>query len=106
MNDLIRPAFYDAYHEIVPLERKHGALVKSDVVGPICESGDWLARQIVLPELHRGDLLAFSHAGAYAMSMASNYNTRPRAAEVMLRGGQWQVVRKREPLSDLWALEI
>ncbi len=108
MNDLIRPTLYQAFHGVSAI-RDHvwsGTMVSYDVVGPICESGDWLAHHVVLPCLERGDLLAFEHAGAYGMSMSSNYNTRPRAAEVMTEGTHWRVIRKREPLADLWALEF
>ncbi len=102
MNDLIRPAFYDSYHAIWPVERRSGSAYVADVVGPICETGDFLARDRSLPfEPHEGDLLAIMSAGAYGFVMASNYNTRPRVAEVMVRGSEFAVVRKREELDDL-----
>ena len=93
MNDLIRPAFYDAYHQIVPLVRKGGARIKSDVVGPICESGDFFCKDRPLPKLGEGDYLALMSAGAYGSVMASNYNTRPLAAEVLVNGTRAALVR-------------
>ena len=111
MNDFIRPAFYDSYHEIVPLTQKNGSaqghgLVPSDVVGPICESGDYLAKGRALPQTQRGDLLAVFTAGAYGFAMSSNYNNRPRAAEVLVDGDQFKIIRRRETYEDLIALEI
>jgi diaminopimelate decarboxylase len=105
MNDLIRPAFYEAYHEIVPLRRKSGALVKSDVVGPICESGDFFCQDRPLPKVAEGDYLAVMSAGAYSFAMASNYNTRCLAAEVMVKGKQNALVRARQPLANIWSGE-
>ncbi len=105
MNDLIRPAFYDSYHEIVPVSRKGGATVSSDVVGPICESGDTFAKDRPLPKVGEGDLLAFMSAGAYGSVMGSTYNSRPLAAEVLVNGRKSAVVRKRQPLPDVWGLE-
>jgi diaminopimelate decarboxylase len=102
MNDLIRPAFYDAYHEIVPLERKGGARIKSDVVGPICESGDCFCHDRPLPKVGQGDYLALMSAGAYGSVMASNYNTRPLAAEVLVNGGRASLVRVRQPVEAIW----
>ncbi|HUB66403.1 MAG TPA: diaminopimelate decarboxylase [Candidatus Methylacidiphilales bacterium] len=102
MNDLIRPAFYDSYHEIVPLTQKRGGkLVPSDVVGPICESGDYFAKDRLLPPLRSGDRLALLSAGAYGFVMASNYNTRPRPAEVLVKGAHHRIVRRRETVEDL-----
>jgi diaminopimelate decarboxylase len=104
MNDLIRPALYGSFHQIWPVRRKgavHGALEKADVVGPICESGDFFAENRPLPVVDSEDLLAVMSAGAYGFVMASNYNSRPRAAEVMVNGDQYDVVRKREELKDL-----
>jgi len=103
MNDLIRPAFYESYHEIVPLKPKRGGgkLVSTDLVGPICESGDTFAKDRPLPAQKPGDRLALLSAGAYGFVMASNYNTRPRAAEVMVDGAKHRVVRKRETMADL-----
>ncbi|HEV8616465.1 MAG TPA: diaminopimelate decarboxylase [Methylomirabilota bacterium] len=107
MNDLIRPAFYDAFHGIVPVdETRAGAPVETaDVVGPICESGDFLAKDRELPRAEEGDLLAVMSAGAYGFVMASNYNTRPRAAEVLVDGDRYTIVRRRETFEDLVAGE-
>ncbi|HYN54843.1 MAG TPA: diaminopimelate decarboxylase, partial [Methylotenera sp.] len=112
MNDLMRPALYDAYHDIKavqPREDQANALTKTktltyEIVGPVCESGDFLGHDRTLA-LEEGDLLAIMSAGAYGMSMASNYNTRPRAAEVMVDGDQCHLIRKRELIADLFALE-
>jgi diaminopimelate decarboxylase len=102
MNDLIRPAFYESYHEIIPLKQKRaGKLVSTDLVGPVCESGDYFAKDRPLPEQKPGDQLALLSAGAYGFVMASNYNTRPRAAEVMVQGTKHRIVRKRETVADL-----
>jgi diaminopimelate decarboxylase len=103
MNDLIRPALYDAWHEILTV-RQDGEAETYDIVGPVCETGDFLARGRRLP-LREGDLLAVMSAGAYGMSMASNYNSRPRAAEVMVDGDATYVIRSREEVSDLIARE-
>ena len=105
MNDLIRPAFYDAYHEIVPLARKGGALVSSDVVGPICESGDYFCKNRPLAKVGEGDYLALLSAGAYGFVMASNYNTRGFAAEVLVSGKKFAVTRERQPVEKVWAGE-
>jgi diaminopimelate decarboxylase len=109
MNDLIRPAFYDAYHEIVPLNQKRSArsaaLIPSDVVGPICESGDYFCKDRPLPKLNPGDHLALLSAGAYGFVMASNYNARPFPAEVLVHGNRSALVRQRQPVTDIWALE-
>ncbi|MFO1475719.1 MAG: diaminopimelate decarboxylase, partial [Verrucomicrobiota bacterium] len=105
MNDLIRPAFYEAYHEIVPLTRSRGPGVSTDVVGPICESGDYFCKDRKLPRLGQGDYLALLSAGAYGFVMASNYNTRPMAAEVLVHGRRAAVVRKRQPVESLWSGE-
>jgi diaminopimelate decarboxylase len=104
MNDLLRPALYDAWMDVQPVERRAGQLLTYDVVGPICESGDWLAqgRQLAV---EAGDLLAILGAGAYGMSMASNYNSRGRAAEVMVDGDRAYEIRRRETVEDLFALE-
>ena len=102
MNDLIRPAFYDAYHEIVPLVRKNGARILSDVVGPICESGDYFCHDRPLPKVGQDDCLALLSAGAYGSVMASNYNSRPLAAEVLVKGKQTALVRARQPVKDIW----
>jgi diaminopimelate decarboxylase len=106
MNDLIRPAFYDAYHEIVPLTRRGGGrLVSTDVVGPICESGDFFSRDRRLSRVGEGDYLAVLSAGAYGFAMASNYNTRPLAAEVLVHGRRAALVRERQALEAMWAGE-
>ena len=106
MNDLIRPTLYDAWHSVEPVNpREHDADTPAyDIVGPICESGDWLARNRRLG-LRQGDLLAIMSAGAYAFTMASQYNTRPRAAEVMVDGDQAHVIRPRETLASLFSTE-
>lgn len=104
MNDLMRPALYEAYHGIVPVKPREGAGVHYDVVGPVCESGDFLGHDREL-RVEPGDLLAVMSAGAYGMSMASNYNTRPRAAEVMVDGDRVHVIRERESVAELFALE-
>lgn len=105
MNDLIRPAFYDSFHEIVPLQKRSGAQVASDVVGPICESGDFFAKNRPLARVGEGDYLALLSAGAYGSVMSSNYNSRPRAAEILVNGRKSAVVRRREELKDIWADE-
>ncbi|MBI3879770.1 MAG: diaminopimelate decarboxylase [Verrucomicrobia bacterium] len=105
MNDLIRPAFYDSYHQIVPLTKQGGAPVSSDVVGPICESGDYFCKNRPLPKVGEGDHLALLSAGAYGFVMASNYNTRAQAAEVLVSGNKSAVVRARQELPELWAGE-
>lgn len=105
MNDLIRPAFYDAYHEIVPVTRQGGATIPSDVVGPICESGDYFCKDRPLPKVGEGDCLALLSAGAYGFVMASNYNTRSLAAEVLVNGRRSAVVRKRQAVKEIWAGE-
>ena len=101
MNDLIRPALYQSYHEIVPLRRNGAGMVVADVVGPVCESGDFLARDREVANVMPGDLMAVCTAGAYGFVAASNYNTRARAAEVLVEGDRWRVVRERETLEDL-----
>jgi diaminopimelate decarboxylase len=101
MNDLIRPAFYGAFHEIRPVRRSAAGHIRADVVGPVCESGDFLARDRELAEPQPGDLLAVMSAGAYGFTMASNYNARPRAPEIMCAGEGFAVVRRRETYADL-----
>ncbi len=106
MNDLIRPAFYDSYHEIVPLQRNGThALISSDVVGPICESGDYFAKDRPLPKVREGDHLALLSAGAYGFVMASNYNSRGMAAEILVNGNKAALVRERQPLEEIWEHE-
>ena len=105
MNDLIRPAFYDSYHEIIPLTKKGGAKISSDVVGPICESGDIFCKNRALPRVGEGDYLALLSAGAYGFVMASNYNARGFAAEVLVNGKSAAVIRERQPVEEIWASE-
>jgi diaminopimelate decarboxylase len=106
MNDLIRPALYSAHHEIIPVtQAKASATEITDVVGPVCETGDFFARERELPTVGEGDLLAILDAGAYGMVLASNYNTRPRPAEVLVTGKSAKVIRKRESVSDLLRAE-
>jgi diaminopimelate decarboxylase len=104
MTELMRPALYEAYHGIVPTLRKELPLQTYDVVGPVCESGDWLGRDRTLA-VAEGDYLAILSAGAYGFVMSSNYNTRPRPAEIMVDGDKAYVVRDREQVSDLFAGE-
>lgn len=101
MNDLVRPSFYGAYHHIQPVERRRRRTILADVVGPICESGDFLAREREMPDVRRGEYLAVMSAGAYGFSMSSNYNSRPLAAEVLVKGKDFALIRKRETYSDL-----
>ncbi len=101
MNDLQRPALYNAWHEIVPVQPREGDTTSYDVVGPVCETGDFLGKQRELT-LAGGDLLAVRSAGAYGFTMSSNYNSRPRAAEVMVDGDQLHVIRERESIDDLY----
>jgi diaminopimelate decarboxylase len=108
MNDLMRPALYDAWHDIVPVSNTKvgagGTAMSYEIVGPVCESGDFLGHDRLLA-LREGDLLAILSAGAYGMAMASNYNTRPRAAEVMVDGSEMHLIRRREEIAELFALE-
>jgi diaminopimelate decarboxylase len=109
MNDLLRPALYAAYHEIVPVVQCLNSAAKMeavDVVGPICESGDFFARDRVLPRIEENDLLAILDAGAYGMALASNYNTRPRSAEVLVRGKSVKIIRRREKVGELYSAEL
>jgi diaminopimelate decarboxylase len=101
MNDLARPALYGSYHAILPVGKTPSGKVTADVVGPICESGDFLAKDRVMPSYRSGDLLVAMSAGAYGYTMSSNYNSRPRAVEVMVSGDRYEVVRERESLSDI-----
>ena len=101
INDLIRPSFYDSYHDILPLERSHREKVVADVVGPICESGDFLAKDREVTAFKSGDLMAFMSAGAYGFCMSSNYNCRPRPPEVMTVDGSFEIIKDRETYSDL-----
>jgi diaminopimelate decarboxylase len=105
MNDLIRPALYEGHHEIAPLKENSGALVTADVVGPICESGDFFCQNREMPDFQPGDVIALLSAGAYGFVMASNYNTRPLPAEILVDGSTAKVVRKRQTLEDVIAGE-
>jgi diaminopimelate decarboxylase len=106
MNDLIRPALYQAHHEILPVKQGRGATVKVDVVGPVCESGDFFARDREMTTVKAGELVVVLDAGAYGMSESSNYNTRARAAEVLVDGADTRLIRRRETLRELMAAEI
>jgi len=102
MNDLIRPALYQSYHEIVPVREPAGsARARVDVVGPVCESGDFFAQDRELPEMKEGDLVALMSAGAYGFVMASNYNSRPLPAEALVRGETFSLIRSRQTMEDL-----
>lgn len=105
MNDLIRPAMYDAYHDLRPVRPRPGALERADVVGPVCETGDTFTRDRDLPPLEAGDLVAFMSAGAYGASMSSEYNSRLLVPEVLVRGSQWAVVRPRPTYEDMLSRE-
>jgi diaminopimelate decarboxylase len=108
MNDLIRPSLYQAHHEIVPVSVNSQSSPDEtvDVVGPICETGDFFARDRTLPAQNEGDLVAILDAGAYGMALASNYNTRPRPAEVLVDGKAAKVIRRRETVADLMRQEV
>ncbi|PLX46050.1 MAG: diaminopimelate decarboxylase, partial [Deltaproteobacteria bacterium] len=97
---LVRPSLYDAFHGILPV-KEGGARRLADLVGPICESGDFIAKDRVLPALEQGELFAVMSAGGYGFTMSSNYNARPRVAEVLVSGDQYRVVRRRESYEDL-----
>jgi len=101
MNDLIRPALYHSHHEIIPLRQNQAGTITADVVGPVCESGDFLARGREIANVMPGDVLAVCTAGAYGFVAASNYNARPRAPEILVEGGKYRVIRKRESYEDL-----
>jgi diaminopimelate decarboxylase len=104
MNDLIRPVLYDAWHEVLPVTRRNAPAQLYDVVGPVCESADFLARERTLA-VASGDLLAVMSAGAYGMTMSSNYNSRPRPPEVIVDGARTWLVRERESTESLFASE-
>jgi diaminopimelate decarboxylase len=106
MNDLIRPALYQAHHEIVPVRKRAGRARTVDVVGPVCETGDFFARDRKLAPVEPGDLVALLDAGAYGMAQSSNYNTRPRAAEVLVEGSKARLIRRRETVADLLGPEL
>jgi diaminopimelate decarboxylase len=101
MNDLIRPALYRSHHDILPLTHVPSDPIVADVVGPICETGDFLARDRELADVQPGEYFAIASAGAYGFAQASNYNSRPRAAEVLVEGSRWRVIRERETFEDL-----
>jgi diaminopimelate decarboxylase len=101
MNDLARPALYDAYHEAIPVADRKGKKVTVDVVGPVCESSDYLARHRSMRLLEQGEALVVATAGAYGYVMGSQYNSRPRLPEILVHGSKWTVVRERETLEDL-----
>ena len=101
MNDLMRPSLYNAYHHIQPVVKTRRDTIIADVVGPICESGDFLAKDREIPKVNQGEYLAVMSAGAYGFSMSSTYNSRPRVAEVMVNGTKFALVRKRETYADL-----
>ena len=105
MNDLLRPTLYEAHHDIVPVNQSNRPPITGDIVGPVCESGDYLARGRTIPGVEEGDLLAVMSAGAYGAVMASTYNSRPLIPEVLVDGGRWHVIRPRRPLADLLALD-
>ncbi|MBA3760933.1 MAG: diaminopimelate decarboxylase, partial [Gemmatimonadales bacterium] len=105
MNDLVRPSHYQAYHEIVELVEQGRTSARVDVVGPVCETGDFLALDRTLPGVEAGDELALLGAGAYGFVMASNYNSRPRPPEVIVDEGKWWIAREREKIEDLFATE-
>jgi diaminopimelate decarboxylase len=106
MTDLIRPSLYGAHHQIVPVRESNAATAPCDIVGPVCESGDFFAREREMPEVAEGDLLAILDAGAYGMSLASNYNTRMRPAELLVEGESVRVIRRRERIEDVLAAEM
>jgi diaminopimelate decarboxylase len=106
MNDLLRPALYQAHHRIDPARPRVGAMAVADIVGPVCESGDFLARSREVPPLEAGDLLAVRDVGAYCFVMASNYNLRPRAAEALIENGAVRLIRRRETFEDLVRNEV
>jgi len=105
MNDLIRPSMYDAHHEFTPVRLTNGPVTPADIVGPICESGDTFARQCDLPELEDGELIAIRSAGAYGAVMSSSYNGRPIVPEILVNGSDWSIVRKRQRIEDLIAMD-
>ncbi len=105
MNDLIRPAMYDAYHDIRPVRPRPGAAAPYDVVGPVCETGDTFTRERLLPPLEAGDLVAFMTAGAYGAAMASEYNSRPLVPEVLVKGAEFAVIRARPSYEAMLAAE-
>ena len=105
MNDLIRPTLYEAFHEIEPVKHSNLPQITADVVGPVCESGDFLAQDRKMPGVKEGDLLAVMSAGAYGAVMASTYNSRPLVPEVLVDGDKWHVIRPRPSIEALIALD-
>jgi diaminopimelate decarboxylase len=101
MNDLARPALYGSFHGVLPVMRDQTGMITADIVGPICESGDFIVKDREVPAFKRGDLMAFMSAGAYGFAMSSTYNSRPRVAEVMVKGNAFEVIRERETVEDL-----
>jgi diaminopimelate decarboxylase len=101
MNDLVRPSYYGAYHQILPVNKKDREEIVADVVGPICESSDFMAKDRKIPKLNMGELIAIMSAGAYGFSMSTNYNSRTRVAEVLVRNNQMFLIRQRENYEDL-----
>ncbi|HBG07506.1 MAG: diaminopimelate decarboxylase [Geobacteraceae bacterium GWC2_58_44] len=101
MNDLARPALYGSFHGVQPVKKDQEGVIEGDIVGPICESGDFLVKDREFPNFRQGDLIAFMSAGAYGFTMSSNYNSRPRVAEVMVKGDKFEIIRDREKLEDL-----
>jgi diaminopimelate decarboxylase len=106
MNDLVRPTLYDAYHDIAPVINSARTREKADVVGPICESGDFLGKDRMLPKLAQGECLAVKCAGAYGFAMSSQYNSRVRAAEALVEGKRCRLIRKRETFADIVEKEV
>ena len=106
MNDLMRPSLYGSFHGIQPVKMAGRKKIKADIVGPICESSDFLAKEREVESFVPGELMAVMSAGAYGFSMASNYNSRPRVAEVMVKGDQYYVIRARETYEDLVRGEV
>jgi len=101
MNDLMRPSLYGSYHDIWPIKRQNKEKVEADIVGPICESGDFFAKKRLIQDLEPGELIAIMSAGAYGFTMASNYNSRPRPCEIMVKENKFSIIRKRETYEDL-----
>ncbi|HEY5513542.1 MAG TPA: diaminopimelate decarboxylase [Geomonas sp.] len=101
MNDLARPALYGSFHGVTPVKKDQDGMIEGDIVGPICESGDFLVKDREIPNFRQGDLIAFMSAGAYGFTMSSNYNSRPRVTEVMVKGDKFEIIRSRETVEDL-----
>ncbi|MDD3726490.1 MAG: diaminopimelate decarboxylase [Candidatus Ratteibacteria bacterium] len=107
MNDFIRPALYGSYHSVLPAKKSSGRCIKADIVGPICETGDYLAKDVEVPAgIKKGDIIIIGSAGAYCFSMSSNYNSRPRPCEIMVDNNRTVTIRKREEYRDLWKSEV